>query len=240
MGYLEEAVTKESFMDIHIRQAVLKKMYEIYEDFIGDGKFACQKHCAHCCTRNVTLTTLEGYHILSGLEDSARSELMRKIEDRIEVKRFSPQITINQMADLCARGQELPEEENEKDWGKCPALDVDICPLYDHRPFGCRCMVSTQNCATAGYADVPSWVISVNNVMLQYIEHIDAKGFSGNFTDIMLFLNDPKNFDSYGQDRHMDCPAPLISNQPVYVLMVPPEDRKRIEPLLNAIRSIKI
>jgi hypothetical protein len=38
-------------------------MYAIYEDFMEKEKFACQKYCAHCCTRNVTITTLEGYNI---------------------------------------------------------------------------------------------------------------------------------------------------------------------------------
>lgn len=227
-------------MDLQVRQAVLEKMYEIYEDFIGDYNFACRKHCSHCCTRNVTMTTLEGYYLLNGIDPSIRSDLMTHVKQQSEIKRFTPQVTINRMADLCARDQDLPEEENDEGWGPCPVLDKDICPLYDMRPFGCRCMLSKQNCGTVGYADVPSWVISVNNIMMQYIEHVDARGFSGNFTDIMLFLNDSNNFDAYTQDRHMDCPSPLLSNQPVYVLMVPPEDRKRIDPLLQAIRSIKI
>jgi len=227
-------------MEIDIRLAVLKKMYEIYDDAIEDQDFSCMKHCAHCCTRNVTMTTLEAYHLLHGLPSSHRNTLMQRIELQAESKRFIPQITINHMADLCARDEDLPEEENDEQWGACPLLDDDLCPVYAGRPFGCRCMVSYRNCGVSGYADMPSWVISLNNVMLQYIEHIDAKGFSGNFIDMLRFLHDPQNFTAYGQDRHMERPALLIANQPVYVLMVPPEDRPRIEPVLNAIRSIKI
>ncbi len=227
-------------MDIDIRQAVLKKIYEIYEDFIGDHHFACQKHCADCCTRNVTMTTLEGYHLLDNLTPPLRTKLLEGIKKESGVKRFIPKVTINRMADLCAADKELPEEENDANWGPCPVLDDDICPWYDQRPFACRCMVSRQTCATLGYADVPSWVLSVNNVILQYIEHIDATGFSGNFTDVMLFLNTPENYDDYSKDRHNASPPNLIANQPVYILMVPPEDRSRITPLLNAIRSIKI
>jgi hypothetical protein len=227
-------------MDIKIKQKVLEKMYTIYENFVDHNDFACQKHCAHCCTENVSMTTLEGYSFLNNLDSSARTELMQKIKQQEGSKRFIPRITINGMADLCARDQKLPEEENDENGGRCPVLNFDLCPLYSKRPFGCRCMVSRQNCGSVGYADMPSWVISVNNVLMQYIEHMDAKGFSGNFTDIMLFLNDPKNVDDYVKDRLGACPKLLLRNQPVYILMVPPEDRPRIEPLLNAIRSIKI
>jgi Fe-S-cluster containining protein len=203
-------------------------------------KFACQKYCAHCCTRNVTITTLEGYNILKHLDTATQTELMKKIQRQAEKKHFIPKVTINRMADLCAKDQELPEEENNENWGECPVLDEKLCPVYLQRPFACRCMLSIQNCATNGFADVPSWVISVNNVMLQYIEHIDAQGFSGNFTDIMLFLNDPQNYQPYENDRLTDPPQTLLANQPVYVLMVPPEDRTRIEPLMHAIRNIRI
>ena len=227
-------------MDIHIKQSVLEKMYEIYDDFVKNDDFACQKHCVHCCTRNVTLTTLEGYYLLTHLDSTTRTELMQQLTRHENIKRYIPQITINHMADMCARDETLPEEENNEHWGPCPALDFDLCPMYNRRPFGCRCMVSRQNCGLVEYADVPSWVISVNNVMMQYIEHIDASGFSGNFTDIMLFLNHQKNFDDYAKDRLGACPKPLLNNQPVYILMVPPEDRPRIEPLLKAIRNIRI
>jgi len=227
-------------MDIKIKQKVLEKMYTIYEDFVDHNDFACQKHCTHCCTGNVTMTTLEGYFLLNNLDSATRTELMQKLKQQEGIKRFTPRITINGMADLCARDQELPEEENDENRGRCPVLNRNLCPLYSKRPFGCRCMVSRQNCGFIGYADMPSWVISINNVLMQYIEHIDAKGFSGNFTDIMFFLNDPKNVDDYAKDRLGTCPKPLLNNQPVYILMVPPEDRSRLEPLLKAIRSIKI
>jgi Fe-S-cluster containining protein len=227
-------------MDISVKQAVLKKMYDIYKDFVRNDDFACQKHCAHCCTRNVTLTTLEGYYLLGRLDAATRNKLMQALTQQEKIKRFIPRITINRMADMCARDETLPDEENDEHWGPCPALDLDLCPIYRRRPFGCRCMVSRQNCGTVGYADVPSWVISVNNVLQQYIEHIDAGGYSGNFTDIVLFFNNQKNLDDYAKDRLGACPKPLLNNQPVYILMVPPEDRPRIEPLLKAIRNIKI
>ena len=56
----------------------------------------------------------------------------------------------------------------------------------------------------------------------------------------MLFLDDPQHYDAYTQDRHVNRPQTLLANQPIYVLMVPPEDRRRIEPLLHAIRNIRI
>jgi Fe-S-cluster containining protein len=227
-------------MNITIKQKVLEKMYALYEDFVDDNDFVCQKHCAHCCTQNITMTTLEGYFLLNNLTSTTRTQLIQKLEPQEKSKRFTPRITINGMADLCARNQELPKEENDEISAPCPALNFDLCSLYSKRPFGCRCMVSRKNCGSVGYAEMPSWVISVNNVLMQYIEHIDAKGFSGNFTDIILFLNDPKNGANYVSDHLGVCQRPLLNNQPLYILMVPPEDRPRIEPLIKAIRSIKI
>lgn len=51
-------------MEINTKLAVLDQIYKVYDDFIGKLELACQKHCAHCCTFNVTLATLEGYRIV--------------------------------------------------------------------------------------------------------------------------------------------------------------------------------
>lgn len=227
-------------MNLDMKLAVLERIYAIYEAAMGDLEFACQKHCAHCCTRNVTMTTLEGYYLLNALDPSSRARLMAGIRQEENRNRFQPKATINQLADLCAKGQDPPEEENDAKWGACPVLEDDLCPAYIRRPFGCRCMVSLQNCGSTGYADMPEWVVSVNNVFMQYIEQIDVTGFSGNFSDILLFLDNPENQVAYARDHQIQCPSRLLPNQPLYVLMVPPEDRARIEPLLRAIRSIRV
>ena len=227
-------------MDIDVKQLVLQKMYAIYSEFVSQEPIACKAHCAYCCTRNVTMTTLEGYYLLNQVDPTNRKNLIDTIKQQSHRRHFIPQVTINRMADLCARDQELPEEENDANWGQCPVLDQQLCPIYPLRPFACRSMLSRQNCGQQGYADLPAWVVSANNVIQQYIEHIDAKGFSGNFTDILLFLDDPVHFKTYAEARHLELPPKLLANQPVFVLMIPPEDRDRIAPLLHSIRNIRI
>jgi hypothetical protein len=41
------------------------------------------------------------------------------------------------------------------------------------------------------------FVITVNNLFLQYIEHIDFHGCSGNLSDVLLFLKSKERLESY-------------------------------------------
>jgi hypothetical protein len=83
-------------------------------------------------------------------------------------------------------------------------------------------------------------ILTVNDVLLQYLEHIDAKGYTGNFADVMRFLEADQNRQNYAAGRFGAAPAGLVANQPVFVLMIPPEHRERIEPQLNQLRSIHV
>ena len=47
--------------------AALDRIYAAYDRFCAAQDVACKKYCAHCCTSNVTLTTLEGYKIVDHL-----------------------------------------------------------------------------------------------------------------------------------------------------------------------------
>ncbi|MBW1709950.1 MAG: hypothetical protein JRJ73_08730, partial [Deltaproteobacteria bacterium] len=48
-------------MDLNLKIAVLDQICRIYDEFVAKLDIACEKYCADCCTRNVTMTTLEGY-----------------------------------------------------------------------------------------------------------------------------------------------------------------------------------
>ena len=90
---------------------------------------------------------------------------------------------------------------------------------------------------------LPIWIpfiLTVNDVFLQHLEHIDAQGYTGNFADVMKFLASAENRADYAGGRLGPAPDGLIANQPVFVLMIPPEHRERIQPLLEQIRSIQI
>ena len=227
-------------MNLNAKLTLLESMINIYDQFVGEFDLACQKFCTHCCTANVTMTTLEGYRILSHLEKTGATHYLETIAKQSHPNRYRPLVSINQLADICARDGDPPEEDLSTDAGPCPVLADNACPLYPVRPFGCRCMVSTRNCGETGFADMDPFVLAVNDVFLQYLEHIDAKGFTGNFADVMQFLSPDENRQKYAAGQLDAAPTGLVANQPVFVLMIPPEHRERIQYLLKQIRSIQI
>ena len=227
-------------MNTDTKLAVLDQIYKICDDFAETPDLACQRYCAACCTRNVTLTTLEGYRIAEHIISNGKSDLFAKLENESDKKRFHPLTTTNRLAVLCMEGKEPPEEENDASFGSCPFLTDDECPVYPVRPFGCRCFVSKQDCRETGFADVEPSVIAVNNVFLQYIEHVDAQGYSGNLTDILLFMESEDNRQSYMNGDLKRIPERLIQNSPIKVVLVSPEHRDRVEPVLKSLQSIKV
>lgn len=84
------------------------------------------------------------------------------------------------------------------------------------------------------------FILTVNDVFLQYLEHIDAQGFTGNFADVIQFLELDENRQKYADGQLGNAPAGLVANQPVFVLMIPPEHRERIQFVLKQIRSIQM
>lgn len=225
-------------MDVDIRLTVLDRIYAIYDDFAAGLDVACRKYCAFCCTCNVTLTTLEGYQIVEHLVTTGQSHLLANIESELGCKRFRPTISINALAENCMQGQEPPEETCDPAWGSCPLLKDKECPVYLVRPFGCRCMLSQQNCQEAGAAAMDTLALTVNTVFLQYIEHIDARGYSGNLADVLALMASPENRRQYRENHMPNPPVNLIANRPIKVLMIPPEHRAGLQPILNALQRI--
>ncbi len=226
-------------MDFDIKLHVLEELYRLYENFSGSVNAACKRYCAHCCTCNVTLTTLEAYgiaeHLTSG-ENQASLEALRNAAAR---DHYQPALTINRLAEICARGDDPPEEDNDPAWGRCPFLTGEDCPIYPIRPFGCRCMTSTRVCEDAGHARMDSFTMTVNNLFMQYIEHIDADGCTGSLLDVAPALSSATRLRQYRENKLMCAEHGLLSNQPIPVLMIPPEHRAKIQPILEAIQGIK-
>jgi len=227
-----------SYMDMTSKIALLDQLYSLFDDFAGTETIACKRQCATCCTCNMTLTTLEGYKIISLLDARAKSTLVQHIYDAAEQRRFKPQITTNQMAQHCMTDQEIPDEIIDPAWGSCPLLSEKECSIYQLRPFGCRCMMSKTNCADTGYADIDEFTLTVANLFNQVIEHLDQEGMTGNLIDVLLFLGNDKNLKTYQSDTMGINAKKLIPNSPIPVLMIPPEHRKRIEPLLESLKKV--
>lgn len=223
-------------MGLDLKLKLLDRIYRLYDGIVGAYELACRKSCAHCCTCNVTLTTLEGYRILDCLSFERRSRLLEGVRKAASQNRFRPALTTNAIARLCADGKEIPAEEIDPHGGPCPLLADNLCPVYDVRPFACRCLVSRKNCAESGCADVDDFLLSVNTVFLQVIEHLDAEGCCGNLADVLLL----ETADAHRADAAGAAPeGGLIRNQPLRFLFVPPEYRDRMAPILDKLRGLK-
>jgi hypothetical protein len=226
-------------MEVHTKLKILDKIYAIYEGFAATLDLACKKYCDHCCTAGVTLTTLEGYKIVDGLDAAARADLSRKMQAASEMERFRPQLTTNHLARLYAEGGDPQEEPDNHNLQDCTLLSDHQCPIYELRPYGCRCLVSRHNCGEKGFAEIDDFVLSVNTVFLQTIEHIDSGGCTGNLVDVLQAMSDEKKRKDYCTSALHCSVNKLIPNQPLQVLMIPPEHREKMEPILKELRGIK-
>ena len=224
--------------DLNGRLVLLDRIYNLYGEFINAYDLACHPGCAACCTCNMTLTTLEGFHLITNMNPSAQKALVEKARDVSKNQRFQPQVTINQIARLCRDGQPVPDETIDPTWGACPLLFEDACPIYELRPFGCRCMVSNVDCRQTGHAEVDDLILTVNNLFLQYIEHIDAQGGTGSLIDILLYLDQPDRLATYKNKLAVIENAGLAPNRPIPVLMVPPEHLHQVQPILQKFQQL--
>lgn len=211
-----------------LRLDKLRQLYDLYDLVMAKDQFVCYKGCATCCTCNVTLTSLELDYIkvfLGPEKEEAMIDIFRK---NLPLKRFQPKTTMNGFARLCMEGGEVLEEENDPLWGVCPLLLNNVCTIYPVRPFGCRSLVSKEDCALHGVATVPAFVLTLNNIFMQYLEHMDCRGVSGNIFDMVLAHSSDLSFPR----------IVTINNQEAMFLMVPPEHRERVRPLLKDIARI--
>jgi len=226
-------------MDLNSKLAVLEKIYKIYGDFAATLDVACRRYCSLCCTVNVTMTTLEGYKIAQKLMPEEKRQLFEKIRCASYLQRFRPRETVNMLAELSLEEGVVPEEDNSFPGGECPLLIDNECTVYIERPFGCRCFVSKQNCAESGSATVDDFILTVNNIFLQVIEHVDAGGLFGNLTDVLLFLENAENCENLLSSKMINPSSVLIKNNHLKILMIPPWHRKEAQPILDALNKLK-
>ncbi|MCG8617744.1 MAG: YkgJ family cysteine cluster protein, partial [Desulfobacterales bacterium] len=223
----------------------LERVYDVFDRVMSDFPVACGEGCADCCTCNVTLTSLEAAYIFAGLDQAAMDDLAHRVRAAGEGRRYRPVLTTNGFAKACLVGEPVSEEENDPAWGACPLLKDGRCTIYDVRPLGCRNMMSKVKCGDTGYADMPSFALTLNNLFLQYVEGLDTGGFSGNLTDMLaLYLSAGEGrsipvYLSLEKLQDSDKKRLFIGNQPVPAWMVPPEHRDRAAPVLKELNTPK-
>ena len=222
-------------MKIERKLKALRQVLALYDELAGALETACRPGCSRCCTDRVTLTTLEACSLLETLPAAQTERLIRSAGARSH----GAVLTTNALAELCAAGREPPEADDEAA-GTCPLLAGDLCPVYALRPFNCRCFVSRAACAEQGYAEVDEATVAVNTLFLQTIEHIDAGGCTGYLPDVVAALTDPEHAQAY-REGTLGCAAcGLAPNRPLRVLMVPPDHRARIDPIVARLREIRV
>jgi len=225
-------------MVLEHRLDILNKIYGLYDDAVRNLDVACKKYCSACCTPNVTMTTLEGYLIANHMISNGQADLFKNIQSKISKNRFKLQITTNRLADLCMKGDDPQEEEKKYSSKNCPVLKDNLCPIYEVRPFGCRCFISKHDCSKAGCAEVDPYAMTLNTIFMQFIEHIDSMGFSGNFADVLLLMASKENCGNYKMNTLNYQGADLVPNLKIKVLMVPPEHRMKVKPVLDALLNL--
>ncbi len=227
-------------MEIECKLRALAAVYAVYDEFVCTQATACSPRCTTCCTTHVTVTTLEAFYIRERLFSGVWDSLIERLAGQAESRRFRPTLTTNALASIYAEGGDPPAENEETSPTTCPLLAEDLCSIYALRPFNCRCFISRSPCAEKGYADVEEFVLSLNTVFLQTIEHLDADGCGGNLLDVLAVMADEEARKAYAGGTLACAGAGLISNRPMKVLMLPPEHRSRIDPFLRKLREIRV
>ena len=105
--------------------------------------------------------------------------------------------------------------------------------------LACRCLVSKYNCAEKGYAEIDDFVVSVNTVFIQTIEHLDKTGCTGNLTDLLEVMLNNEKWAAYKSGVLKCQDNGLVRNHALTVLMIPPEHRARMAPILKSLRQIR-
>lgn len=204
--------------------AVLESIYDAFADWADNSGWACRKGCAHCCSQNVTLSSLEGRQILAyvGQQDNM-AWLRQRLNGPLAPHR--PNYTINTLARACLAGKELHEATPAKT-PPCPFLENDCCAIYPARPFSCRCFLSLHTCSPRRPAVIDAHHLAASTAVSQLIEHLDQRAPWGNMLDVLRLLLTP---DDNGSGGH------TLRAQPLPGFMLDPDEQHHVDPLLQRI-----
>ncbi len=159
-----------------------KQLQEIYRSFERESapfreQAVCGPGCAYCCTHfgHLDITTLEGWIIRERIKKFPESE-KKRIEQRIE------------------------DNRRDKEDGKpsvCPfLLEDETCRIYEVRPFSCRQLYSLKKCGEHGPMVHPQALELARNTV-RLIQQLDATGYSGHLSFILVLLNQKSFFKLY-------------------------------------------
>ncbi|MDG4475308.1 YkgJ family cysteine cluster protein [Thiovibrio frasassiensis] len=209
-----------------IQQQLLTALYDAFAGWAEKFTFSCHKGCATCCTRSVTMTSLEGEGIMTFLAEAGRQAELADPAFSAPSSR-TVQCTTNTFVAAHLRGEELEEPENW-DLRPCPFLKEESCTIYPVRPFGCRLFASLDPCAASGVADMPPGYLAGATVLLQYIEHLGNGGCWGTMVELLAGLHSGQA-EGYGQ-----------ATSPIPGFLIAPDEQPLVEPLLQDLLAREI
>lgn len=223
-------------MELELKQTALNELCQLFTETLAPFSQACHKGCDHCCSTHVTATTLEIWPIwqhLAALPNHEKTAFPPVDPDT------RPRITINDLADRCAKDDPIPDQpEPAETSARCPFLANHCCSIYSVRPFACRMMVSSHNCGEFGYAEVKPLILTLANIFMQAIEHLDQGGLTGHMGDLLKHFDDENIQMEYTSGRPLKATPTLLLNQQLTTLMVPPEHRLQAMPVIQKINAV--
>lgn len=223
-------------MELELKQTALNELYSLFEETLAPFSHACHKGCDHCCSTHVTATTLEIWPIWQHLATLPNYD--KTVFPSIDPD-ARPQITINDLAARCAKDEPVPDQPEPVETSeRCPFLADHCCSIYPVRPFACRMMVSAHNCGDFGYAEVKPLILTLANVFMQAIEHLDQGGLTGHMNDLLHHFDGLNIQKEYRSGVPLKATPNLLPNQPLTTLMVPPEHRLQAMPVVQKINTI--
>ncbi|GAB4337460.1 MAG: hypothetical protein Kow0089_08710 [Desulfobulbaceae bacterium] len=180
----------------------LHRIYTLYDLWARDFSFACTKGCSTCCTRSVSLTMLEAEEIGDFLRE--------KRPDLLDTARGLPPSpldppTTNEFAAACLRREEM-ELDTDWDMRPCLFLEDDCCGIYPARPFMCRSLGSKVPCHLSGAAEMEPLFLTLNTLVMQYLEHLDQGRPWGNLHAILPMALSPGRTGT--DDHRISLPIP--------------------------------
>ncbi len=228
-----------------LKQEILLKIYQKYDDWAPKDQLFCHKGCSACCTCNVMMTAVEGDQIYDYVREQKREEWLADCLSAERILQYHRQTT-NGYARLCLeQSEEADTEEKAVFSGHCPFLEGEQCGIYPARPMACRTMCSIENCNESGMADLPEGLLVINTVSMQFVEHLGQKEYWGNMLDVLLAMTDiPQNEEVYKFIRDDSTAnrarARLLKAEPIAGFLLMPGEEESVNTYLQSILTEKI
>ncbi len=212
------------------KQKALQKIYDHYRKWAGQFDFACETVCATCCTQSVTMTTLEGVLIYEYIR-TEKPELLPLL-DNLPEDSPAPATTTNQFAHACLQGKDIGGESPSWNLNPCLFLHENCCTIYPVRAFMCRSFGSQVKCDESGSAEVEPLFLTLNTVIMQYIEHLDQSRPWGNLNTILRSLT------KTGRNGLKAGTRSALLAEPIPGFLIPPDETDKLQHQLNTLLGI--